>query len=569
MATVLEIIPLGGIGEFGMNCMAVRYGDEMLILDAGMGFPEETAYGVDVCIPDFDFLEEYRDDITAIVLTHGHEDHLGALPYILKKFNVPVYCSHFTAGLAESKLEEHGILGDVLLHRVEPRDIVDIGVFTVEFIRVSHSLVDCFSLAIKTPVGTIIHTGDYKVDETPVIGEPIDLRSLRRYGQEGVLALLSDSTNATVPGRTPSERAVIPAFEEIFGEAQGRIIVAAFSSSIHRIQIVFDVAQQFNRKVCVLGRSMQKNVEIAERLGYLDIHDGMLVGINDTKMMRDNEVVFLVTGSQAEPRAALYQMATQIYKGLTIEEGDTVVLSARIIPGNERAISKLIGFMYKRGANIIEEKRRLIHVSGHASQDDIRIMTEAVRPKFVVPIHGEYRMLFRHKEFVKNHLGFSEDRIVLIENGDVLELDGERAVVVDKRDVKRTFIDESGFDEIEYDTVRERKKIAYDGMLTLVILIDAETGELQAPPKIVAQGVRGFEPIGSIGTNGGIETTLFKDAERVIAAALAGASRQTLADETLLKEHVRVELKRFIQKETGAKPVIVPVITPIARAANL
>src|SRR2546421_7226609 len=553
VSNVLEIIPLGGIGEFGMNCMAVRYGDEMLILDAGMGFPEETAYGVDVCIPNFDFLEEYRDNITAIILTHGHEDHLGALPYILKKFNVPVYCSHFTAGLAESKLEEHDLLGDTLLHRVEPRDVIELGVFSVEFIRVSHSLVDCFSLAIKTPVGTIVHTGDYKVDETPVIGEPIDLRSFRRYGQDGVLALLSDSTNATVPGRTPSERAVIPAFEEIFAEAKGRIIVAAFASSIHRLQIVFDVAQQFDRKVCVLGRSMQKNVEIAERLGYLDIHDGMLVSINDTKRMADDQIVFLVTGSQAEPRAALYQMATQMYKGLTIEEGDTVVLSARIIPGNERAISKLIGFMYKRGANIIEEKRRLVHVSGHASQEDIRIMTEAVRPKFVVPIHGEYRMLFRHKEFVKNHLNIPEENIVLIENGDVLELDGERAAIVDKRDVKRTFIDDSGFEEIEYETVRERKKMAYEGVITLVLTINRETGELGAPPKIVAQGVRGFES-----TNGST-----KGAQQVVTAALAGASRKTLADESLLKEHIRLELKRFIQKETGARPVIVPVIQQI------
>src|SRR6266513_970251 len=359
MSNVLEIIPLGGIGEFGMNCTLLRFGDEMIVVDAGMGFPEESVYGVDISIPDFEILEEYRENITAVVLTHGHEDHLGALPYILKKFNVPVYCSHFTAGLAESKLDEHELLDNVLLHRVEPRDVVELGAFTIEFIRVSHSLVDCFALAISTPIGTLIHTGDYKVDETPVIGEPIDLRTLRRYGQEGVLALLSDSTNATVPGRTPSERAVIPAFEEIF---------------------------------------------------------------------------FLVTGSQAEPRAALYQMATQIYKGLTIEETDTVVLSARIIPGNERAISRLIGFIYKKGANIIEEKRRLIHVSGHASQEDIRIMTEAVRPKFVVPIHGEYRMLFRHKEFVKNHLGIPEHRIVLIENGDVLELDGERATIVDKRD---------------------------------------------------------------------------------------------------------------------------------------
>jgi ribonuclease J len=553
VSNVLEIIPLGGIGEFGMNCTLLRFGDEMIVVDAGMGFPEESVYGVDVSIPDFDVLEEYRDEITAIILTHGHEDHLGALPYILKKFNVPVYASRFTLGLAESKLNEHGLLGDVLLHRVEPRDVVTLGSFTIEFIRASHSLIDCFHLAIKTPVGTIIHTGDYKVDETPVIGEPIDLRSLRRYGQEGVLALLSDSTNATVPGRTPSERAVIPAFEEIFAEARGRIIVAAFASSIHRLQIVLDCAQKFDRKVCVMGRSMQKNVEIAERLGYLDVADGLLIGLNDTKHYSDHEIVFLVTGSQAEPRAALYQMATQVYKGITIEESDTVVLSARIIPGNERAISKLIGFIYKRGANIIEEKRRLIHVSGHASQEDIRIMTEAVRPKFVVPIHGEYRMLFRHKEFVKNHLGFAEENIVLIENGDVLELDGERAAVIDKREIKRTFIDDSGFEEIEYETVRERKKMAYEGMITLVLTINGETGELHRPPQIVAQGVRGFES-----TNGST-----KGAQQVVAAALAGASRKTLADESLLKEHIRVELKRFIQKETGARPVIVPVIQQI------
>jgi len=565
MASVLEIIPLGGIGEFGMNCMAVRYGDEMIILDAGMGFPEETAYGVDVSIPNFEFLEPYRDDITAIILTHGHEDHLGALPYILKKFNVPVYCSHFTAGLAESKLEEHDLTGDVLLHRVEPRDIVELGFFTIEFIRVSHSLVDCFSLAIRTPVGTVIHTGDYKVDETPVIGEPIDLRSFRRYGKEGVLALLSDSTNATVPGRTPSERAVIPAFEEIFAEAKGRIIVAAFASSIHRLQIVLDVSQQFHRHVCVLGRSMQKNVEVADRLGYLDIPDGLLVSLNQAKLMSDDEIVFLVTGSQGESRAALSQMATQSYKGLTVDEGDTVVLSARIIPGNERVISRMIGFIYKRGANIIEEKRRLIHVSGHASQEDIRILTEAVRPKYVVPIHGEYRMLFRHKEFVKNHLGYSEDNIILIENGDVLEFDGERAAVIDKREVGRTFIDESGFEEISSELVRERKQLAYEGTITLAVTIKNDTGELVGNPRIVARGVRGLSSngvhLGQVGseneTNG---RDLSKEALQVVIAALAGASRQTMEDDSLLKEHLRVELKRFIQKQTGSKPVIMPMI---------
>ena len=554
MSDVIEIIPLGGLGEFGTNCLSVRYGEEMLIIDVGMGFPAETAYGVDVSVPDFDFLEEYRENIMAVILTHGHEDHLGALPYILKKLNVPVYCSHFTAGLAESKLDEHDLLDSVLLHRVEPRDVVELGNFSVEFIRVSHSLVDCFALAINTPIGTIIHTGDYKVDETPVIGEPIDLRTLRRYGQEGVLALTSDSTNATVPGRTPSERAVIPAFEEIFSEAEGRIIVAAFSSSIHRLQIVFDVAQQFDRKVCVLGRSMLKNVEIAERLNYLDIHEGLLVSLNEAKRMPDDEIVYLVTGSQGEPRAALSQISTQSYKGLMIKEGDTVVLSARIIPGNERAISRLIGEIYKRGGKIIDEKRRLVHVSGHASQEDIRILTEAVRPKFVIPVHGEYRMLYRHKEFLRNHMDFRDEQVVLIENGDVLELDGERAQLVEKREVGRTFIDDSGFEEIGGETVRERRQLAYDGVITPVVTINEETGALETQPEIAARGVLNVD---------GSTNTFVRDMQRVVTETVEAASREELSDISLLKERVRLELKRFVQKQTGSRPVIMPIIVQV------
>jgi ribonuclease J len=549
-------MPLGGVGEFGCNCMAVRYGEDMILVDTGMGFPQETAYGVDVEVPDFDFLEEYRDNIIAVVITHGHEDHIGAVPYVLKKFNVPLYASHFTMGLIESKLEEHELLGDVLLHRVEPRDKVEIGEFEVEFIRVSHSLIDCFALAINTPVGTIIHTGDYKVDETPVIGEPIDLRTLRRYGQEGVLALTSDSTNATVPGRTPSERAVIPDFEEIFGEAEGRIFVATFASSIHRLQIVIDVAQQFDRKVCVLGRSMIKNVEIAERLGYLDLHEGMLVSLQQAKKLPDDEIVYLVTGSQGEPRAALSQLSSQTYKGLTISEGDTVVLSARIIPGNERAISRLIGEIYKRGAAIIDEKRRLIHVSGHASQEDIRIMTEAVRPKFVVPVHGEYRMLYRHKEFLKNHCDFPEEDIILIENGDVLELSEERAAVVEKREVGRTFIDETGFEEIDGEVVRGRRQLAYDGVVTPVVTIDEESGELESEPEVVARGVLGLDGNGN-------SAAFLRDMRRVVTEAVENASRDERRDASILKERVRLELKRYIQKQTGARPVILPVVVQI------
>jgi ribonuclease J len=536
--------------------MAVRYGEDMILVDVGMGFPAESAYGVDVEVPDFDFLEEYRENIIAIVITHGHEDHIGALPYVLKKFNVPVYASHFTMGLIESKLDEHDLLSEVLLHRVEPRDRVEIGEFVVEFIRVSHSLIDCFALAINTPIGTLIHTGDYKVDETPVIGEPIDLRTLRRYGQEGVLALTSDSTNATVPGRTPSERAVIPDFQEIFSEAEGRIFVAAFASSIHRLHIVIDVAQQFDRKVCVLGRSMVKNVEIAERLGYLDLHEGMLVSLQAAKKLNDDEIVYLITGSQGEPRAALAQLSSQSYKGLTIAEGDTVVLSARIIPGNERSISKLIGQIYKRGAAIIDEKRRLIHVSGHASQEDIRIMTEAVRPKFVIPVHGEYRMLYRHKEFLKNHCDFPADNIILIENGDVLELDGERAVITAKREIGRTFIGESNFEEIDGEIIRERRQLAFDGVVTPVITIDEESGELDGEPEIVARGVIGFDGNGN-------SATFLREMESLVAKTVKAATRDERRDSTVLKERIRLELKRFIQKQTGTRPVIMPVVLQI------
>ena len=549
-------MPLGGVGEFGCNCMAVRHGDDMILIDTGMGFPEESAYGVDVEVPNFEFLEEFRENIIAVVITHGHEDHIGALPYVLKKFNVPVYASHFTMGLIEYKLEEHGMLSDVMLHRVEPRDHAEIGAFDIEFIRVSHSLIDCFALAINTPVGTIIHTGDYKVDETPVIGEPIDLRTLRRYGQEGVLALTSDSTNATVPGRTPSERAVIPDFQEIFSEAAGRIFVATFASSIHRLQIVIDVAQQFDRKVCVLGRSMIKNVEIAERLGYLDLHEGMLVSLQHAKKLPRDEVVYLVTGSQGEARAALAQLAAGSYKGLSIQDGDTVVLSARIIPGNERSISRLIGEIYKRGAAIIDEKRRLIHVSGHASQEDIRIMTEAVRPKFVIPVHGEYRMLYRHKEFLKNHCDFPEANIILIENGDVLELEENSARVVGKREVGRTFIDDSGFEEIDGEVVKERRQLAYDGVVTPVVTIDEESGELEGEPEVVARGVLGLDGNGN-------SAALLKDMQRVVSDTVGKATRDERRDSTVLKERIRLELKRFIQKQTGARPVIVPVVVQI------
>src|SRR5687768_78019 len=512
-----------------MNCMGIRYRDEMIIIDAGMGFPEETPFGVDISIPDFNFLEEYRDDLTALILTHGHEDHIGALAYLLRKFNLPVYSSRFTLALAEKRLEEFNMLNDVLLHRVKPNDIAEIGHFKIEFIHASHSLVDCFSLAIKTPLGTLIHTGDYKIDDTPVIGKPYDLKTLAKYGDEGVLAVLGDSTNATVEGRTPSEKAVIPAFEEIFEQTHGRIIVSTFSSSIHRLQIVFDLAYEFGRKLCVLGRSMQKNVEIADELGILEIPPDTLVDLGTSRQLKDEEIVYIITGSQGENRAALWNMAASSYKGLEIEKGDTVVLSARIIPGNEKNISRLIGNLYKRGANIIEERRRLIHVSGHASQEDIKIMVETARPKYVVPIHGEYRMLFRHKEFIKNHIeGYTDENVILIENGDVLEFDEIGARVIEKHDLNRTFIDEESLGEIEYDIIRERKKLAYGGAISLVVKIDKLKKQLAGEPQITYQGVAGIDL-----TNGFTE-----EAKKAVAAAITAMTPQEIADKHWFQENV-------------------------------
>ena len=550
----IEIIPLGGIGEFGMNCMGIRYRDEMIVVDAGMGFPEETPFGVDISIPNFDFLEEYRDDLSAIILTHGHEDHIGALSYILRKFNLPVYASRFTHALAEKRLDEFGMLDDVLLHRVKANDVVEIGSFKIEFIHASHSLVDCFSLAIKTPLGTLIHTGDYKIDDTPVIGPPYDLKTLKKYGDEGVLALLGDSTNATVPGRTPSEQAVIPAFREIFEETPGRLFVSTFSSSLHRLQIIFDLAHEYGRKVCVLGRSMQKNVEIAEEQGLLKILGDTTVSLSDARAYDDDEICFLVTGSQGEVRAALWNLATSTYKGMEIEKGDTVVLSARIIPGNERNISRLIGHLYKRGANIIEEKRRLVHVSGHASQEDIRIMVETARPRYLVPVHGEYRMLFRHKEYVKNHVaGYDDDNIILIENGDHLEMDEFGARIVSSHEMHKTFIDEESMEELDYDVVRERKRLAYGGALSLVVSIDRKEHKLVGDPHVTFNGVAGLHPLNGFAA----------EARRTVTEAIAEMKPAQIADKAVFRENLRLHMKRFVQKELGTKPVIVTTVIEV------
>jgi ribonuclease J len=546
----LEIIPLGGVGVFGMNMMAMRYGGQAIIIDAGMGFPEEDAPGVDIIIPDFSFIEQYRDEITAIVLTHGHEDHIGAVPFLLKEINVPVYGTHLTLALLENKFEEHGLKAE--LHAVESRDRVALGHFEVEWIHVSHSLTSCTAIAVTTPVGVVIHSGDFKIDDTPVVGPPTDLDRLSEYGDGGVLALLADSTNAERPGRTQSERAVIPALEKVFEETRGRIVLSCFTSSVHRIQIVLDLARAYERRVALLGRSMLRNVETADSLRQLRVPDGMFVSAADARQMNDDELVLLVAGCQGDPMSAMTKLATDQHKNLFVDEGDTVVLSARQIPGNEPAISRLISHCYKRGARVIDSSVARIHVSGHGSQEDLKILIEAVRPKFLVPIHGEHRQLYRHRDWART-LGIVEpDNIVVFENGDVLELGENSAEITATEYVGRTFIDAS-YERVEDLVVRDRKHLSYDGIVLAIVAINPTSGELESEPEVVTRGFIHEEDSGE----------MLAELKQLVAETVSTAAHEERIDYAVIKEKIRVSLKRFVQKSTGRRPMIIPVVVEV------
>jgi len=548
----LLAIPLGGLGEFGMNMMALRFGDDIIVIDAGMMFPESELLGIDLVIPDIAYLKQNRHLVRAIVLTHGHEDHIGALPYILRDLNVPVFGTRFTLALVKKRLEEAGLLDSATLREVIPGRRIEIGPYEIEFIPVTHSTIDCVALAVRTPIGVIIHTGDFKIDHTPVNGEGFDIATFARYGSEGVLALFSDSTNVERPGYTPSERAVVPRIEELCRSAPRRVILSCFASSVHRIQQVIDIAQRVGRKVAFVGRSMVDNVEIAHNLECLHIPDGAVVRSQDIRNFEPRKLLVLASGSQAEPMSSLSRIAVDNHRFVSVEENDTVILSSRIIPGNEKAIFRMLDHMFRRRALVYyDNSGGVIHVSGHASQEEQKLLLQLVKPKYFIPVHGEYRHLFRHAALA-HQLGVVSGEILLLEDGKCIEFTEDGAFRRDPVAAGRVLVDSGSLEEIEEVVVRERKHLSEDGVVVPIIAIDKHTGNLESQPEIVT---RGF-----ISDNG---SDLMTGARDVVLRTINTSNSEEMSDWSVIKEKIRVDLKRYINKQTSKRPLILPVILEV------
>ena len=547
----LQIIPLGGLGEIGKNLTVVRCGDEIIVIDCGLMFPDDEMLGIDLVIPDITYLLENIDLVKAIVLTHGHEDHIGALPYVLRNLNVPVYGTKLTLGILEGRLKENNVDSSSLVP-VKPGDLIHIGCFKVGFVNVSHSIADAVALYIKTPLGTIVHTGDFKLDQTPVDGKVTDFHKFAELGDQGVLVMLADSTNAERPGHTLSEKTVGVAFDEAFRNIKDRIIIATFSSNVHRIQQVIDTAHKYNRKVAVLGRSMVNVSNISAELGYLNIPDGVLIDIDEINNYPPSNIVIITTGSQGEPMSALTRMSTSDHRKVGIVPGDTVIISATPIPGNEKLVSRTIDNLLKQGANVIYEKTSGIHVSGHASQEELKLIHNLVRPKFFIPVHGEYRHLRKHAMLAQD-LGMPKENVFVAENGNIIEFTKEKGGIVGKVPSGIVLVDGLGVGDVGIIVLRDRRQLSQDGILIIVVTMDKEMGAVVAGPDIVSRGfvyVRESEE-------------LMEEAKEKVKMALEKCEDNNITEWAVIKSNVRDALGRYLYERTRRRPMILPIIMEI------
>jgi ribonuclease J len=545
---VLSVIPLGGLEEIGMNMTVLEYGDDMVIIDAGLMFPEEDMLGIDFVIPDFTYILENREKVRGIVLSHGHEDHTGALPFLLKELNVPVYGTPLTLGLVREKLREHN-LEHVELNSVLPREVVTLGVFDIEFIRVTHSIVDGVGFGIKTPVGRIVHTGDFKLDPTPVDGQLMDFHKFSEYGENGTVLLMSDSTNAEKGGYTFSEKEVRRAFEDIFSTSKGRIIIATFASNIHRIQQVIDVAVMFGRKVILSGKSVIANTQIALDLGYLRIPENTWMKLDNLKNLRDDEVVIITTGSQGEPMSVLSRIATDEHKSIKVKEGDVVILSAKMIPGNERSIGRIINHLFRRGADVIYEKVSEIHVSGHASKEELKLMLNLVKPKYFMPVHGEFRHKIYHSRLAEK-TGIPKSNIFILDDGEVLEISDGAVAKGGTVTSGRIYVDGKGVGDVEDMVLRDRRRLAHDGIVLVLIGIEKLTGNIVSGPDIMSRGFV-FEDASQETIN---------DVRELVINTMKELDSEIIADKSLIQAKIRSVLKKYLRNTMERKPMIMPII---------
>jgi len=547
----LKIIPLGGLGEVGKNITVIEYRNDIIVIDCGLIFPEDEMLGIDVVIPDISYLLKNKEKVRAIVLTHGHEDHIGALPYVLKKINAPVYGTKLTLGLVENKLREHN-MKNIKLNKVEAGDLIEIGCFKIEFIKTNHSIPDSVALAIHTPVGIIVHTGDFKIDYTPINDEAIDLRKFAEIGKKGVLALLADSTNVERPGYTMSERTVGDTFNDIFSKAEHRIIVATFASNVYRIQQIIDSAVFFNRKVVVSGRSMINVIGVATELGYLNIPDGTLIDINDMNKYPYDKVVVITTGSQGEPMSALARMAYSEHRKIELVPGDLVVISATPIPGNEKTVSRVINQLMEKGVNVIYESLADVHVSGHACQEELKLIHALVKPKYFIPVHGEYRHLRRHAQLAED-LGMPKENIFVGQNGSIIEFTRNSCSFGPKVSAGNILVDGLGIGDVGNIVLRDRKHLSEDGLIVVVVTISKEDGKVMAGPDIISRGfvyVRESED-------------LMGEARDVVREVLRECEKNHITDWATLKSSIRDALRGFLYEKIKRNPMILPIIMEV------